>query len=186
MGPTKVLRSFAMSALALAALAGCGSSTPSANPPASPTPSSSSPSSNPTTPFQRPTASPTGVQDLPVTDAIRAQLVAAGAKEKGLAASDFVGLEKGFTYYAYDPATQTYWAGAALRPSPSSTPAQVSTQDDGSYTLFHRAGGGAWVAVDTGMAGTAPGNGKCGSATPPAGVLTAWGWPPNTCHAPGA
>lgn len=162
---------YAAAALALglvASVAGCGGSSPRAIAPAS------SPTSR-------------GVQDLAVTDAIRAQLVAAGAKAKGLTATDFTGLVKGFTYYAYDPATHTYWAGAALKPSPSSMPAQVSTQDDGSYTLFHRSATGSWIAMDSALAGpNGPADSKPCSVTPPAGVLTIWGWPANSCHPTGA
>ena len=122
-----------------------------------------------------------------MTDAIRAQLVAAGAKEKGLKASDFVGLQKGMTYYAYDPATQTYWAGAALKPSTSSMAAQVSTQDDGSYTLFHRSASGAWIAMNSALAApNGPADAKPCTVTPPADVLAVWGWPAKSCHPTGA
>ena len=132
------------------------------------------------------TPPPTGARDLPVTDAIRAQLVAAGAREKHLKASDFLGLEKGFTYYAFDPATNTYWAGAALKPSPSSLAAQVSTQDDGSYTLFHRSSSGTWSAMDSAMAApNGPADAKPCTLTPPADVLAVWGWPAHSCHPTG-
>lgn len=140
-----------------------------------------------TTPSATTSPTPTGAQDLAVTDAVRAQLVAAGAKAKGLKASDFVGLEKGLTYYAYDPATQTYWAGAALKPSPSSMPAQVSTQDDGSYTLFHRSASGSWIAMDSALLGpNGPTGSKPCSITPPAAILGVWGWPAKSCHPTGA
>jgi hypothetical protein len=36
------------------------------------------------------------------------------------------------TYYANDPDTMTYWAGAHLMPRPTSERAQVSVQDAGS------------------------------------------------------
>jgi hypothetical protein len=179
--------------LAVFALAGCGSSSPGADatapsaPVSAPAPSTSPPISM--SPSASSSASPTaptrGVVNLPITETVRAQLLAAGANEKGLVAADFVGLQKGFTYYAFDASTNTYWAGASLQPSPKSQAAMVSVQDDGSYTLFHKAVDGSWVAGDTGMIGTAPADTPCGIATPPAAVLQAWSWPPHTCHAPG-
>src|SRR5579863_668324 len=71
----------------------------SAAPPAS---SSANPSASP---------SATGDENLVLTDPIRAQLVAAAAKLNSLPASAYVGLVKGESYYGYDPATKTYWAG---------------------------------------------------------------------------
>lgn len=185
MRPIRVLASLSFGVIVAAAVAGCGGSSPSASPSTSGSPSMS-PSTSPTTPFQRVTPTPSGAQNLPVTDAIRAQLVAAGAAEKHLKASDFVGLVKGSTYYAFDPATNTYWAGAALKPSASSVPAQVSTQDDGSYTLFHRSASGTWSAIDTAMAApNGPADGTPCTVAPPADVLAAWGWPAHSCHPTG-
>jgi len=143
---------------------------------------------SPTTPFQRPTptAAATGAMDVQVTNQIRADLVAAGAAARHLKPADFTGLEAGHTYYAYDANTKTYWAGASLVPSPSSYNAQVSSQDDGSYTLFHRNATGGWVATDSGMAGpnAGTGAGPC-AVVPPADVLAVWGWPANSCRPTG-
>jgi hypothetical protein len=125
------------------------------------------------------TSTPTAA-DLAVTEAIRSQLVAAGAALNGLSPSDYTGLRAGETYYAYDAATQMYWASAGLSPSPSSTPAQVAAQDDGAYLLFVRPQGGAWKAYDVGLAGTPEGS-AC-PVTVPAAVLSLWGWAPGSCR----
>jgi hypothetical protein len=67
--------------------------------------------------------------NLKVNDAIRAELLQAGAQIHGVPASEYVGLVPGMTYYAYDPDTMTYWAGAHLMPRPTSERAQVFVQD---------------------------------------------------------
>jgi hypothetical protein len=122
-----------------------------------------------------------GVENLAVSDDLRAQLVAAGAALNGLSSSDYLGLEPGMTYYAYDSATQTYWAAGGLDPSPSSMQAQVSAQDDGGYLLFTEPNGGSWTAEDDGLGGVA------GTPCPaiPASVLAVWGWPAGSCRPPG-
>jgi len=96
--------------------------------------------------------------------------------------SGYTGLAPGQTYYAYDPATATYWAGAALVPSAASTPAQVSVQDDGSYILFSRSANGAWTGHPVGATGE-PGT-SCPVAIP-ATVVALWGWPAGSCKPPG-
>jgi hypothetical protein len=118
------------------------------------------------------------VQNLTVTDDLRAQLVAAGASLDGLSSSDYVGLQPGVTYYAFDPATQTYWAAGGLDPSPSSMEAQVAAQDDGSYLLFSEPAGGAWTAEDDGLGGV--GGTPCPAI--PAAVVAVWGWSAGTCR----
>jgi hypothetical protein len=93
-----------------------------------------------------------------------------------------VGLTPGLTYYALDPATSTYWAGAQLKPSSSSLRAQVSVQDDGAYDVFHRSASGSWIATPVGASGP---DATCATAVP-ASVLAVWGWAPGTCRAPSA
>jgi hypothetical protein len=115
-----------------------------------------------------------------VTDELRSQLVAAGAAHNSLSASDYTGLRPGETYYAYDATTRTYWAAAALDPSPSSTPAQVAAQDDGAYLLFSRPQGGSWTVYNVGLAGTPEGS-PC-PVTVPSTILGLWGWPPGSCR----
>jgi hypothetical protein len=119
--------------------------------------------------------------NLPVSDGLRSQLVQAGASLNGLPASAYTDLVPGTTYYAFDPDTSSYWAGAALVPSPSSIQAQVSVQDDGSYVLFSRSSGGTWTAEPVGLTGTA--GTKC-PVTVPAPVLAVWNWAPGTCRPP--
>lgn len=152
------MRRFVVLALMAATLAACGSAT------AGRTSSSSS--------LQE-------VKDLSVTSAVRAELLQAGAALDGLPTSAFEGLVPGKTYYAYDPASTTYWAGAALVPSSKSLQAQVSVQDDGSYLLFSRRAGEPWRAEDVGMTGIA--GTKCPIRVP-ARVLAVWNWAPGTCR----
>jgi hypothetical protein len=123
--------------------------------------------------------SPTGAENLVLTSAIRAQLVAAAARLNGLPASAYLGLVHGESYYGFDPATNTYWAGAALDPSPSSERAQVSVQDDGGYYVFEEPAGGSWTASAEGMAGI--GGNKCPLRIPPA-LLALWHWSAGVCH----
>jgi hypothetical protein len=122
-------------------------------------------------------------KNLPLTSAVRAQLVAAGAAYHGLAASDFTGLAPGTAYYALDVTTSTFWAGASLVPNPRSYEAGVVVQDDGGYLIFHRPANGAWQAVQDGGLTTAA---ACARAhvSLPAAVLAVWHWPPGTCTPP--
>ncbi len=125
------------------------------------------------------TPAATKTTNLVVTNAVRAQLLAAGAAMHKLPTTDYTGLRKGLTYYAYVPADSTYWAGAALVPSPSSQQAQIGNQDDGAYLVFKRTSGGPWKAWDAGI----PGDSHFGcTVTPPASVLHVWNWAPHTCH----
>jgi hypothetical protein len=126
--------------------------------------------------------SATGVANLVLTDAIRAQLVAAAAKLNGLPATAYVDLVHGESYYGFDPATSTYWAGGALDPSPSSQRAQVSVQDDGGYYVFEKPAGGSWTASAVGLAGTE--GASCPVHVPPA-LVALWQWPAGGCHPAG-
>jgi hypothetical protein len=133
-------------------------------------------------PASSPSPSATGVENLVLTDAIRAQLVAAAAKLHGLPASAYVGLVPGESFYGFDPATNTYWAGGALDPSPSSQQAQVSVQDDGGYYIFQEPAGGSWTASAEGLAGIE--GAKCSVQIPPA-LVALWHWAPGACHPAG-
>jgi len=121
--------------------------------------------------------------NLPVTDALRTQLVAAGAALNNIAASEYTGLAPGLTYYALDTTTGTYWAAARLVPAPSANPsdptrAQVASQDAGSYYLFEQPRGGGWTAYPDGNSGPAT---PCPMPVPP-GVLQVWGWAAGNCR----
>jgi hypothetical protein len=118
-------------------------------------------------------------QNLVVTATVRQSLLAAGAAMHHLPVSDYTGLRNGLTYYAYVPATNTYWAGAALIASTSSQQAQVGDQDDGAYLDFMRVGNGAWKVYPAGIPGST--NYSC-AVTVPAAVVALWGWTAGTCH----
>jgi hypothetical protein len=145
-------------------------------------------SSSTTTPSPTSTtvAATTG-QNLPVTEQIRAQLVAAGAAANGIPVAEYTGLAPGLTFYALDRATATYWAGARLVPAPTADPsnpsrAQVASQDAGSYTIFTQPQGGNWTAHAAGASGP---QSPCQVTVPPS-VVSAWGWPSGSCRPPNA
>ena len=125
------------------------------------------------------TPSTTKTENLVVTNTIRTQLLAAGAALHQLPVSDYTGLRKGETFYAFDPATDEHWAGAALVASKSSLKAQVGDQDDGAYLVFRQKAGGPWKAWNAGIPGDS--HFSC-TVTPPAPVLAVWSWAPATCH----
>jgi hypothetical protein len=153
------------------ALAGCGSGSSASST------TTSSPSGIGTT-----TTLSTTVENLHVTPAIREALLAAGAAGHNLPVSDYTGLAPGLTYYAYDPADHLYWAGAQLRASASSMPAQIGLQDDGSYDLFTMPPGGTWTAFNDGLGNLA--SSTC-SVVVPAAVRTVWNWSQTgACGAP--
>jgi hypothetical protein len=164
-------------------LAACSS--PASQPPAantvtaSTTPPAVTSAAPPASASARPSPSTSGAENLTLTDPIRAQLVAAGAKLNNLPASAYVGLAPGLSYYGFDPATNTYWAGGRLEPSPSSQRAQVSTQDNGAYDIFEEPAGGSWAASEVGLAGVA--GTTCSVHIPPA-LVALWGWPAGACH----
>lgn len=154
-------------------------------PKATPTPTPTGPSTPIPAVTKTVTASPTtataAARNLVASPAVRNQMVAAGAKTHGLKAADYTGLVPGETYYAYDPATSTYWAGAGLVPSSSSMPAQVSVQDDGSYLVFMRPASGSWSAMNVGLAGVA---GSTCPITVPTDVIAVWHWKSGGCRPP--
>jgi hypothetical protein len=121
--------------------------------------------------------------NVPVTDPVRAQLLAAAAGLNHIPVAEFAGLAPGLTYYGLDKATNVYWAGARLVPAPTADPsnpsqAQVSSQDEGSYYVFQQPNGGQWTAYPAGNTG--PGT-RCLVTVPPA-VLAVWGWPADSCR----
>lgn len=115
-----------------------------------------------------------------MTAPVRNQLIAAAERINGhIPVSQYAGLKPGRTFYAYDPATRTYWAGAGLVPRDGSSAAAVSVQDDGSYNLFRRPAGAGWTAYDVGLAGV---EGSRCPIEPPSAILRLWGWPSNSCN----
>ncbi|HET8559150.1 MAG TPA: hypothetical protein VFL69_01400 [Marmoricola sp.] len=134
--------------------------------------------STPTLQIQAPVPAPTGdvTENLVPTGQLAQQLVTAAAATLHVPATGFAGLERATTYYAYDFTTRTYWAAASLVPRPSSTPAQMSVQDQGSYLLFSRHKGHSWQVFEVGSAG----NG-C-PVTVPAAIAQRWHWPQHACR----
>ena len=118
---------------------------------------------------------------LMVTKAVRASLLDAAAAYHQLPTGDYVGLVPDMTYYAFDPATDLYYAAAGLSPSPHSLAAQVGTQDDGGYNLFTHAPHAPWTVYNDGL-GAVHGV-KC-PITIPARVLSSWGWKAGSCFPP--
>jgi hypothetical protein len=86
-----------------------------------------------------------GVQNLVISDAVRSQLTAAFVAHYGISQSDVAGTYPGTVYYAYDPATDTYWAAAQFMPS-STAPMNVLVefQDGGNFGMFQKSGSGPW------------------------------------------
>lgn len=170
------------------AVASCSSSTSAQGPPATkgPPSSASTPAAPTTTRPATATTTTSAALDLPVTDAIRTQLVSAGAALHDAPVSQYSGLAPGLTYYALDRRTNTYWAAARLVPAPSPDPnsptqAQIASQDEGSYTVFSQPQGGNWTAYATGNTGP---DTPCAVTIPPE-VLAVWGWAPGSCRPAG-
>jgi hypothetical protein len=119
-------------------------------------------------------AAPRAVQNLFISSAERNSLTAAFIALKGISPSDVGGTFPGSVYYAYDPATDTYWARAEFMPSRmASLPVQVSFQDGDGVGMFKKTGAGPWQAQ---LVGSVPFSCNEVKFFPPA-VLTAWGMP---------
>jgi hypothetical protein len=166
-----------LAAAAALGLARCGGSSGGAPSTVTVTKTVSAPSTS-TPATSGSTQASTGAQNLVATAAIKTQLLAAGAALHKLPASDYTGLTKGDTYYAYDSSTKTYWAGTQLLASSTSQQAQIGNQDDGAYLVFHRSGSRPWKGTETGAANTPS---SCGVKVP-AGVIAVWNWAPGACH----
>ena len=118
-------------------------------------------------------------RNLVVTPSVRKSLLDAAAAYHQLPPTDYVGLSPGATYYAFDLATNHYYAAAGLRPSSHSLPAQVGTQDDGAYNLFTRAARtSTWTVYNDGLGGVA---GNTCPLSIPSAVLKVWRWKSNSC-----
>jgi len=121
-------------------------------------------------------------QNLAVTPAVIKSILDAGAKYHHLPATDYTGLDPGTAYYAFDPATNTFYAAAGLDPSPNSLKAQVGAQDDGGYNLFVRlASNTNWTVYNDGLGGA---DGSVCPIAIPASVLAVWNWKPKSCYPP--
>jgi hypothetical protein len=90
-------------------------------------------------------AGPGGVRNLAVSRAVRNELTAAYADYREISLSDVAGTEPGSIYYAYDPATDTYWARATFVPSrTASFKVLAGFQDGADIGLFTRAARSGW------------------------------------------
>jgi hypothetical protein len=157
------------------AVAGCSpfSSSNSAAAPAS-QPASSAASAPAAAPAATPgaTSSSGGVQDLDATAAVKSQLLAGFVATKNIPASYVAGSVPGSIYYAYDPATQMYWAKASYEPK-STDPLSVTVdfQDGADTGLYKKSGSGPWQ-VSIGVEGPCT-----DSQFFPQAVLVAWAIP---------
>ncbi|MBV8386575.1 MAG: hypothetical protein JO155_07275 [Acidimicrobiia bacterium] len=87
----------------------------------------------------------TGPQNLPATDALRAQLVTAYVAFTHFPARDIAGTQPGSVFYAYLPSTRTYWAVATFEPRAAAAfQTLVNMQDGGDIGIFSRPTGAAW------------------------------------------
>ena len=86
-----------------------------------------------------------GVRNLPVSRDVRNELTVAYVNLRGISLSDVAGTIPGSVDYAYDPATDTYWAEANFLPSrTASQKVLVGFQDGASIGLFARAARSGW------------------------------------------
>jgi hypothetical protein len=118
--------------------AGTGAASPTATPAVSP--SAATPTAAPT--------GPGGVQNLVMSSALLNELTAVYVAARNISLSDISGGGPlpGEAYYAYDPATDTYWALANFAPS-STAPwnIQESFQYGGKTGMYRKAGAaGTW------------------------------------------
>jgi hypothetical protein len=134
-----------------------------------------------------PSATPTGIggiENLVITSAEKAELAAAfvatAYPNTPASALGYPVEVPGSTYYAFDPATDTWWAMATFEPTaPYSI--QTAYTDGWNIVTFRKVGAGTWQA---GMTGTPV---VCGEINrfPPA-VLQTWGLPTSSplCTSP--
>jgi hypothetical protein len=119
-------------------------------------------------------------RNLVVTPAVRQSLLDADAAYHSYPPSDYVGLAKGMTYYAFDEQNQRYYAAAGLVPNSKSQGAQVGTQDDGGYNLFVKVRGSTtWRVYDDGLGGAQ--DSSCPIRIPVA-VRKIWNWTAHPCY----
>lgn len=138
--------------LTTVSIAGCGASRAPGNGHTTDAAASSAPAET-AAPSAATSTAPSGVRNLTVSSAERSKLTASFVAFKGISPADVLGTAPlpGSVYYAYVPATDTYWALAEFRPSSTaSLQVQVSFQDGGNYGMFRKVGSGAWQAQTPG------------------------------------
>jgi hypothetical protein len=134
------------------------------------------PASSPTQASSAASTASSGIRNLVVSSAVRSELSATYVAYKGISPSDIAGTRPGSIYYAYDPATDRYWALATFEPSrTASLTVTVGFQDGGAIGLFTKIGTGTWHVVAGGIPTI------CGEVQFfPRAVLTAWSLPTDT------
>jgi hypothetical protein len=86
-----------------------------------------------------------GIENLLVSSALRSQLTAVYVAFRQISVSDVSGTRPNSVYYAYDQATNAYWAMADFMPAQTAPQnVQVNFQDGGSTGLFTKIGSGPW------------------------------------------
>jgi len=117
-----------------------------------------------------------GIRNLVISSAVRSELTAAYVAYRRISPSDVAGTRPGSVHYAYDPATDTYWALANFAPSgTASLRVKVGFQDGASWGFLTKVGSGPWKA----HAGGEPV--VCLEVRFfPRAVLTAWSLPTDT------
>jgi hypothetical protein len=165
--------------LVAVALAGCGpfsSSSPTAAPASSAATATSQASSAASAPAAASAAPPSatsssgGVENLVASAAVKSELLATFAAAHNIPVSDVADADPD-AYYAYDPATDTYWARAYYAPA-STDPLSVSVnfQDAGGHGFYKKSGSGPWQVEFL--------IGPCANISFfPQAVLTAWAIP---------
>jgi hypothetical protein len=116
------------------------------------------------------------IRNLAISSALRTELTAAYVAYKRISPSDVAGITAGSVHYAYDPATDTYWALANFVPS-GTAPLRVTVgfQDGASWGFFTKVGSGPWQTQEGGEPVV------CLEVRFfPRAVLTAWSLPTDT------
>jgi hypothetical protein len=86
---------------------------------------------------------------LVVTPALEETLTATYAQYEQIPPADIAGTIQGSVYYAYAPATGTYWAVARVMPSPSAPSAVADRfQDGNNYGIFVQQAGSPWTILN--------------------------------------
>ena len=145
-----------LAVLACIGVTGCKSgSTPAAEQLTTPASIQVASSSAPRTPSGSPEPSASGgIQNLDVSASVRTELTAAFVAYKQIEAADVAGTAPSSVYYAYNPATHTYWAMARfLLSAKAPQNVQVNFQDGGDAGLFTHTGTAGWEVQIAGEPG---------------------------------
>lgn len=123
---------------------------PSPAPPTAPSPVPPTSPAGSATATSAPAGSgdPAALRNLVLTQPVRDQLVRAYVTDEHYQPEWITGTQPG-VYYAYSPATDTYFAWAGFRPAPGAPlKVLVGMQDGGSTTSLHKLPGAPWQIYD--------------------------------------